>query len=114
MRQTLDPSKLRTLRLALGLTLREMAAVCDVSPMQLGLWERGRAYPSSGSVRKLRSALGAAFDHVCIDPDEARSREPPLQADTIGRLAANNNRIPRKRPRGGSTRYDTVVRTKKS
>ena len=49
---------LRSERKVRKLTLEAMSELIGVTPVVLGTWERGKAYPSAESVEKIRAATG--------------------------------------------------------
>jgi len=55
-----DPARLRELRVAAGLTQRQLAARAGVVPGRIGDWERGRFRPEPPSLTRLAGALDVA------------------------------------------------------
>jgi len=55
-----DPARLRALRVAAGLTQRQLAARAGVVPGRIGDWERGRFRPEPPSLTRLAAALDVA------------------------------------------------------
>ena len=55
-----DPARLRGLRVAAGLTQRQLAARAGVVPGRIGDWERGRFRPEPPSLTRLAAALDVA------------------------------------------------------
>lgn len=53
------PTTRKRIRLGAGVTLREMAAAMEVTPMTVLRWERGEVRPGSDNARAYRSLLEA-------------------------------------------------------
>lgn len=56
--------RIRTARLAQGMTLQSLAAAANLSPSMLSLVERGRATPSIGSLVVISNCLGVAMSDL--------------------------------------------------
>ncbi|GAA5064842.1 transcriptional regulator with XRE-family HTH domain [Thermocatellispora tengchongensis] len=61
--------RLRDLRKERGLTLRQLAALIDVSPGLLSQIENGTTDPSLTTVRKLADAFGTSMADLFTEPD---------------------------------------------
>lgn len=56
--------RIRSARLAQGMTLQSLAVAADLSPSMLSLVERGRATPSIGSLVVIATCLGVAMSDL--------------------------------------------------
>ena len=72
--------RIRTARLAQGMTLQSLAAAANLSPSMLSLVERGRATPSIGSLVVIANCLGVAMSDL-IAPG------PPANPGVVVRVA---------------------------
>jgi transcriptional regulator with XRE-family HTH domain len=72
--------RIRTTRLAQGMTLQSLAAAANRSPSMLSLVERGRATPSIGSLVVIANCLGVAMSDL-IAPG------PPANPGVVVRVA---------------------------
>ena len=61
---------LRSLRQQRGLSLRALAALCDLSANTISLIERGVSSPSVSTLHRLAKALGVPITSFFIDPGE--------------------------------------------
>ncbi|HEY5943025.1 MAG TPA: helix-turn-helix transcriptional regulator [Solirubrobacterales bacterium] len=53
-----------------GMSREELAAKCDVSPVELGAVERGELDESWGIIRRIAKALGMPLDALMIEAEE--------------------------------------------
>jgi transcriptional regulator with XRE-family HTH domain len=78
------PAALRTLRLARGLTQRELVAASGVSYFAVTSWESGRVWPRLGGLGRLLAALDADLPRLAGELAEPRRdlprRRPPRRA----------------------------------
>jgi transcriptional regulator with XRE-family HTH domain len=72
--------RIRTSRLAQGMTLQSLAAAANLSPSMLSLVERGRATPSIGSLVVIANCLGVAMSDL-VAPG------PPANSGVVVRVA---------------------------
>jgi transcriptional regulator with XRE-family HTH domain len=72
--------RIRTARLAQGMTLQSLAAAANLSPSMLSLVERGRATPSIGSLVVIANCLGVAMSDL-VAPG------PPANPGVVVRVA---------------------------
>jgi transcriptional regulator with XRE-family HTH domain len=72
--------RIRTARLAQGMTLQSLAAAANLSPSMLSLVERGRATPSIGSLAVIANCLGVAMSDL-VAPG------PPANPGVVVRVA---------------------------
>jgi transcriptional regulator with XRE-family HTH domain len=63
-------SRLRTFRHDRGLSLRALAALCEVSPNTISLIERGITSPSVSTLQRLATALGTPITDFFIETEE--------------------------------------------
>jgi transcriptional regulator with XRE-family HTH domain len=69
--QTPDVGRhLKELRSERGLSLRALAALCDLSPNTISLIERGETSPSVSTLQRLATALGVPITHFFTEPVE--------------------------------------------
>jgi len=95
-----DGPRIRTLRLAAGMTQEELAAALGVKSRALSGWETGRARPSAGmadraaAVTAQRNRPPAVRSLANADrfADYARHRRDGAYVEEAGRLAAVTNR----------------------
>ncbi|MFC2029501.1 helix-turn-helix domain-containing protein [Chloroflexota bacterium] len=62
--------RLRALRNERGLSLRALAALCQLSPNTISLVERGESSPSVSTLQRLATALGVKIHFFFVDPAE--------------------------------------------
>jgi transcriptional regulator with XRE-family HTH domain len=97
-------ARLRALRRARGLTLKELAARLQVSSAYLSALEHGhRGRPSPGLVHQVNEVFGLIWDEAQEVADLARLSHPRISVDTAGlspeatalanRLAENIRRL---------------------
>jgi transcriptional regulator with XRE-family HTH domain len=72
--------RIRTARLAQGMTLQSLAAAANLSPSMLSLVERGRATPSIGSLVVIANCLGVAMSDLV-------AHGPPANPGVVVRVA---------------------------
>ena len=78
-------AKLRALRKARGLTLKQMAAALELSPAYLSALEHGhRGRPSSGLVQQISAYINLAWDDVDELKRLAELSHPRVVVDTAG------------------------------
>ena len=75
-----DPVRLRSLRLAAGLTQRQLAQRAGVAPGRIGDWERGRFRPEPASLTRLAQALAVTPAALQTPTDSPTLAD--LRADT--------------------------------
>lgn len=68
--------RIRSLRLARGMTAEELAAGIDRAPSQVSAFENGKREPSLSLLRKIAESLGTTVDGL-LDP------EPPTERDAL-------------------------------
>ncbi len=78
---TVDPDRLRSLRVQAGLDVRQLAAKVGATTRMVGYWEEGRHVPEAKNVKALAQALG------CSIP-ELTGRQPGTESLADLRFAA--------------------------
>lgn len=68
-----DGARLKALRVARGLSIRELARRCGVSHVAISLIERGRNSPSVSSLKAILDALDTTLSAFFSDPLPARA-----------------------------------------
>lgn len=86
-------SKLRELRLAAGLSVRELARQIGENHTNLSYWERSGQIPRSDVLAPLASALGVSVQELLGEPAPKRTATP---AGKLGRIVDTLNKLPRR------------------
>jgi transcriptional regulator with XRE-family HTH domain len=88
-------TRIRTARVAQGLSLRSTASAIGVSASLLSLVENGRTSPSVGTLSALVNLFGISFDDVMGDPVDAggRSRAAAVQRVSRNPVVSSRNGV---------------------
>ena len=78
--------KIMNLRLDLGITQRDMAARCRISPGSLSKIETGTNRPSSAALRTIARVLGTSADYLL---DEALTASDPVRFEAVAGSVAD-------------------------
>lgn len=57
---------IRTLRLKMGMTQRQLAEKCGMNDQTVSDWETGKAWPSKGSAERVCEALGVPTSYLML------------------------------------------------
>jgi len=76
--------KIMNLRLDLGITQREMASKCRISPGSLSKIETGANHPSSAALRTIAKVLGTSADYLLDETAPYPPPRPPARARGAG------------------------------
>jgi len=82
-------NRLRDLRKERNLTLRQLAAMVDVSPALLSQIENGSTDPSLTTVRKLAAAFGTSLSEMFADEAPAVHVTKPGERPRLGRVGGH-------------------------
>jgi transcriptional regulator with XRE-family HTH domain len=88
-----EPSRLRKLREASGLSLRELARQINEQPTNLSYWERSGQLPRSDVLAPLARALGVSVEELLGQPKQRRGGAP---AGKLGQVFEAVSRLPRR------------------
>lgn len=66
--------KLRKLRMRSGLSVRQVANWCSVTPTTVHRWEKGDREPRSTCKERLRSLYGVQSLHILADDEKERAK----------------------------------------
>jgi transcriptional regulator with XRE-family HTH domain len=86
-------SKLRKLRLAAGLSVRELARQIDQQPTNVSYWERTGKIPRSEVLAPMAHALGVTVEELLGQPKPRRAQPA---GGRLGRLFESVTRLPRR------------------
>ena len=64
---------IRQLRLAAGMTQRQLAAAVGANHMSIYHWESGRNEPSARQLKELAAVFGIPMDAIAFERDTARA-----------------------------------------
>ena len=78
--------RLRAVRRARGLSLRELAKQLDVSPSLISQVETGRASPSVSTLYAIAQVLSVSVDDLLFDEADRPRRTSPVRAATDRRI----------------------------
>jgi transcriptional regulator with XRE-family HTH domain/mannose-6-phosphate isomerase-like protein (cupin superfamily) len=85
-------TKLRSARKQRQMSLRDLAAVADISASMLSQIETGKAYPSVRSIYSIAAALAVPVDYFFPDPINSHEGEPAAASAPAGELTASELR----------------------
>ena len=86
-------SKLRKLREAAGLSLRELARQIGEQPTNVSFWERTGKLPKSEALAPIAAALGVSVQELLGEPAPKRAAAP---AGKLGRVVETLSKLPRR------------------
>ncbi len=86
-------SRLRSLREASGLSLRELARQIGEQPSNLSFWERTGALPRADLLAPIAQALGIAVEDLLTDGSAQRANIP---GSRVRRMFEQVQRLPRR------------------
>jgi transcriptional regulator with XRE-family HTH domain len=88
-----EASRLRKLREASGLSLRELARQIGEQPTNLSYWERSGQLPRSDVLAPLAKALGVSVEELLGEPKQRRNGAP---GGKLGQVFEAVSRLPRR------------------
>ncbi len=86
-------SRLRELREAAGLSVRELARRIDQQPTNVSYWERTGQTPRSDVLLPMATALGVTVEELLGQPPARRSASP---GGKLGQVFTEVSRLPRR------------------
>ena len=99
-------SKLRQLREAAGLSVRQLARQIGENHTNLSYWERSGQIPRSDVLAALASALGVTVQELLGEPAPKRAAVP---AGKLGRVMESLSKLPRRQQEKVVEMIETIL-----
>ena len=99
-------SKLRQLREAAGLSVRELARQIGENHTNVSYWERSGQIPRSDVLAPIASALGVSVQELLGEPAPQR---PATPAGKLGRIIESLNKLPRRQQEKVVEMIETIL-----
>ena len=86
-------SRLRALRVAAGLSQRELARILELDSSIISFWEKTGKIPRSEVLRPTAKALGVSVDELLGETEHRRTR--PAAGGRLGQIFERVSKLPR-------------------
>lgn len=102
-----EKSRLRRLREAAGISVRELARQVDESPTNVSYWERSGQIPRSDVLLPIAKALGVTVEELLGEPRPRRAVSP---GGKLGSLVVQISKLPRRQQEKVIENAETYLR----